>query len=147
MPLQAVAPFQKSPQVQDVFTLEEAFKFPFQLDFVGLRWRALYLKKLLVRLFFMVWVFLPGCFFQTTTAKHSGFQKLRTESPGCFDLKHHGFFRPWCFKIFTEAVYSRCKVRKWQSVISEIRGVFPWWFERNTSDDLRPFLRNTEYFF
>ena len=26
MPLQAVAPFQKSPQVQDVFTLEEAFE-------------------------------------------------------------------------------------------------------------------------
>ena len=26
MPLQAVAPLQKSPQVQDVFTLEEAFE-------------------------------------------------------------------------------------------------------------------------
>ena len=31
-----------------------------------------------LRSFFIVWVFRPGCFIQTTTEKHPGFQNLRT---------------------------------------------------------------------
>ena len=44
--------------------------------------------------FFTVWVFLPGCFIQTTTEKHPGFQNLRTP-----------FFSLYCVGVWGRGVF------------------------------------------
>ena len=60
---------------------------------MGTFWRTFFLW---FRSFFIVWVFRPGCFIQTTTEKHPGFQNLRTPF---FSLYSVGVWVRGVFKI------------------------------------------------
>ena len=82
-----------------------------------------------LRSFFIVWVFRPGCFFQTTTEKHPGLQNLRT-------LFLQVVFNRRCWKsgvwFFQHLVFEHPRLGTWHHFIGGAwnSGAHSWLFSK-----------------